>query len=933
MASQSNHIRKLPISSTGRPAPEPLALLAPKLRPPRLHASLIERERLLAQLDSSLEGKLTLLSAPTGFGKTTLVRQWLARLERGDRSDGQQQTTAWVSLDASDNDAIRFWHYVISACRAWQTPVPAGQSALALLQQAQRSPFLSLDTVLTTFLNELNQLSSSGILVLEDYHVINSPQIHESVSFLLEHLPATLHIIMITRTDPPLPLARLRAHNDLHELRAADLRFSLEETRTFLQQVISFELTPQLISHLDTSMEGWATGLRLVTLALQRRMSQQEAEHFLATFSGSQPHLLEFFVTEILDVQPAPIQSFLLKTCILDRLSGPLCEAVTGEKKSDQLLATMERDNLFLQSLEGSGYWYRYHPLFAEAMQHEARQRLGEQALRICYEKASMWYEQQGMFTEAIEAALKAEAFARVAILVERIIKPHYQTEMHELRTLRRWLSALPEEVLELHPQLCLRFVMLLLFSRHGQEPAGRKKMDHLLHMAERFWQAGEHFDELGKIYAARALVVGERGDIIEAARLARQALTWLPEGEPQWRGACLRFLGTEALLYGRLHDAQQMFVETVTLYKAAGNSYATCAALTRLGQVYMLQGELHLAAEVYREVLTMAGRDISDRGNALLGLARLSYEWNALEQAEQEAQEALAIGERTADEMLQVHAPLVLADLQQARGESEQARHRLHTLLARTHSQSSPWLYREILARQARLALASGNLVAVERWSTMRTVQGETVAGETISRLQLEQEELLFARMLIAQGKAEEALRLLAMWQEEARQYGRVRSEIEIAILTALAYAAQEQQPPALQRLQEALTLAHAEGYQRLFLDEGEEIASLLRAMSSTIGKNPLRAYVRTLLLAFTQQQSGQPLPASIVASLIEPLSPQEQRVLRMLVAGYSNPEIAEALVVSPNTVKTQVRSIYRKLNVSSRQEARKLIREQGLL
>jgi LuxR family maltose regulon positive regulatory protein len=922
--------RRVPDTVTTSPSERHTPVLAPKLHLPRLHASLLTRPRLLTRLDTGLQGKLTLLSAPAGFGKTTVVSQWVA----DHRKRQHHPPVAWISLDPGDNDPVRFWRYVITACQAFQPGI--GQSALALLHTVARS---SLELMLRTFLNELASLSHRGILVLEDYHVITSPQIHETLTFLLDHLPAVFHLILITRVDPPLPLARLRARGDLCELHAEDLRFSQEEMAIFLRQALPDALSPEEIRHLDTRLEGWVTGLRLVTLMLQRRLTQREIEHFLATFSGSHRHILEFFVTEVLNAQPEPLQVFLLQTSVLSRLSGSLCDAVTGRNNGEQFLKAVEDANLFLQSLDGSGQWYRYHPLFAEAMQQEARQRFGEDALHAWYSRASVWYEQQSMLTEAVEMALQAREFARAAALIEQNMRPHYAYhEMNEYHTLQRWLGSLPEDVLGQHPRLCSRAALLLVFSWEGRtdsRPSTLAQIERLLHRAECAWQAEGNRNGLGEILTFRAFLNWEQGDFALAARFAREALALLPESESQWRGSCFRIIGEEEMLAGRVHEARQLFQEALALFESAGNSYGAHAALLALAEVCWLQGALRQAAELYRAVSSTTRGDIPNAGKAQLGLARLSYEWNVLETAEQEAQEALDLGTRLQDEALQVQASLVLATIEQAREQTAPAQQRLHALLARLPGGSThhlPLLDRHILAGQARLSLAARDLAAVERWSTTSAMN-----RESIPRLHQEQEDLITLRLLMAQGEAEEAIPLLEGWRVEAHQHGRTRSEVEILALMALAYFAQQRPLQGSSLLREALALAQAEGYQRLFLDEGEEMAALLRVVLPTIRKDPSETYVHTLLHAFTQQQYGQEAPfassSPVSARLIEPLSPQEQRVLRLLVAGLSNPEIAEALVVSINTVKTQVRSIYRKLNVKSRKEARSAVRGQNLL
>jgi LuxR family maltose regulon positive regulatory protein len=933
-----------------RPGAEQLLLV--KLQQPRLSRTLVAREPLLVRLDEGLSGKLTLLSAPAGFGKTTLVSQWVAA--RSARS--HFPPVAWVWLDAGDNDPHRFWRYLITACQTFQANL--GQTALALL--ATSPP--PLQAALTLFLNDLSHLphravspdrpSGGGaasapllgqrraILVLEDYHVITSPEVHQTVTYLVDHLPTALHVLLLSRGDPPFPLAHLRASGDLTELHAHDLRFSPQETQTFLQQALPFALSEEVIASLEARMEGWVAGLRLLTLALQGQSDRQQGEHLLASISGTDRHLVEYFVSEVLVSQPEPLQRFLLHTSVLSRLTGSLCDAVTEGHESEQLLELLSRANLFLQPLDEVGGWYRHHSLFAEAMQHEARRRLGEEAVRACSRRASSWYEQQGLLTEAIEAALQAGMLAHAAVLIERLIGSQHLHEMQEHHTYRRWLGALPEALLGQHPRLCVRFAMLLLFSPARRAETSGASIERPLHLAERAFQAESNRSGLAEVGAFRALFARVQGDLALAAHLARQALARLPEQEHQWRGTCLSFVGEEDLLAGKLHLARQARLEALACYKAAHNHYATRLLLHRLGEVSFLQGELHQAAELYREVLATAGEDLFDKGQALLGLARLSYEWNALEVAQQQANEAFELGARLAEQTLQAQgslvlaqtlqaqASLVLASIEQARGQTTQAQQRLHALLAHLLPHSSPLLQREILAWQARLALAAHDLAAVQLWSLIRASQ-----GESMPRLQQEQEELLLARLLLAQGKRDEALlQQLEDWHVDAHQQGRTRSEMEVLLLLALAHAAQQRLSQAAVLLKEVLLLAQAEGYQRLLLDEGEPLAALLRAVLPAIRKDLSAPYVRTVLQAFAQPRLDQlaPMASGSLASaaLLKPLSPQEQQVLRLVVAGCSNSEIAEALVVSSSTVKTHVRNMYHKLNVKSRKEAREVVR-----
>lgn len=913
-------------------------LLRPKLRPPRLPSNLLRREVLFARLDEGLDRKLTLLSAPAGFGKTSLVSQWLDRKadvvgsssgagaegsgagERG--SFSASLPVAWVSLDAGDNDPVRFWRYVLIACQVFRPDL--GSAGLELLRALRQPPF---EAMLTSFMNELTELPGSHILVLEDYHVITSSQIHQAVTFLLDHLPRTLHLVVLTRSDPPLPLARLRARGALNELRSADLRFSPAEIRAFLQQALVPSLSAEAIARLEAHTEGWAAGLRLATLALQGRQAA-EIEQFLVTFAGSHRHILDYLAEEVLDAQAEPLQVFLLQTTLLDRLTAPLCETVTGRTDSQAVLEQLERANLFLTPLDGARQWYRYHALFAEAMQHEARRRLGEAELATLYGKASAWYEQHGFLVEAVETALRSQALDRAVELIERLVGPNSFYE--EGHTLRRWIDQLPETVLQNHPLLCLAYAIAILFTEDRRAPATAARLERPLRLAEQAWQAGDNRPKLGEVLTFRAMVAWWQDDLPRAFELARQALAMLPDGAAFWRSIALLHQGMEEWLAGRLHDARQTLLAVRVLSETAGNVHGTLAATFILGEVHAGQGELHQAAQLQRQVLAEAeqvevGEPLEDKAQALINLAGLAYEWNGLETAEAYAAQALDIGRRLGQEHFLVHSSLVLARIRHALGETARAQQVLRALIAQV---KRPLLLRYVQAGLVRLALAVGDTAAAQRWST-----AYAPAGGEVPLIQQEQEVLLAVRLLIGRGEINEALGLLERWRAEALVQGRSRSVLEMMILEALAHYAAADLPKATERLYEALALAQPEGYQRLFLDEGEPLAALLQVVSAQASAEPLSSYVRALKDAATEDRMEKVPALTPPVSVVEPLSSQEQRVLRLLAAGLSNPEIAEELIVSVNTVKTQVQSIYRKLDVHSREEAGDVARRLNLL
>jgi LuxR family maltose regulon positive regulatory protein len=903
-----------------QPGGESSELLRTKLTPPGLRGPLVEREALFARLDAGWRQRVVLLSAPAGTGKTTLVRAWLA--SRAEQSD--LPPVGWVSLDAGENDPVRFWRYVLTACAVFQPE--ASRQALVLLERPRQSRF---EGVLTLFLNQMAQVQDHGLLVLEDYHAITSPLVHETLTFLLDHLPETLHVVLVTRRDPPLPLARWRAHHDLCELRAADLRFSLEETQQFLQQAVSFPLAPEMSQRVDERVEGWAAGLRLLALALQGHRTPREVEQVLTTFSGSHQHILEYLVTDVLNAQPPSLQSFLLQTSLLNRLTGSLCDALTGRQDSAQVLAQLDQANLFLYPLDGAGQWYRYHALFAEAMQHEARRRLGEVCWEDLYGKASRWYQEHGQPLEAIEAALAGRDFARAADLMEKLSDPRmFQNEYY---TVIRLADQLPEEQLQTRPSLCVVYATGLLYLNDRRAPATLALIERPLGIAERIWRAEGNTAGLGEILALRSSAHWWRGDFAESFRLARRALELLPADSFVWRGSCLIDLSIAELFAGRLDQARQRLQEARQANEIAGNSYATRATQFMLCEIYQRRGELRLAEQMYQHLLIEAEavQDFPDIGAAKVWQADLAYERNELEVAYERAVQALKTFRRYSDDDLHVHATLVLARIHHARGETAQALQELTSLAAQV--QRWPHLLHDIHVCQARLALRAGDLIVAAQ--QMANATAHSLGDHFFHQQDL---ALLNARLLLAQDQMDEALGLLLTWQVEAQERGLTRSLLEILNLQALVHSLRKEGSQARQALRQALTLARPEGYQRLFLDEGPLLGDLLRTVLPEVRDEQLESYIRELLRAFAREQaaaSGTKPAQPAEPLLIEPLSPQERRVLRLLAAGRSNPEIASELIVSVNTIKTQVQSIYYKLGVNSRQEAREAARKLGLV
>lgn len=925
------------------PSPEALLLFS-KLSPPRLPTLLVERSALLARLDTGLFHTLMLLQAPAGFGKTTLVTQWIVQRS----THVPFPRVAWLSLDAGDNDPLRFWRSLIMACQALEATV--GQTALARLSAGVEPPFQipSLETILTSFLNDLAQQVPDGLLILDDYHAINEACIHETLTFFIDHLPTTLRMLLLSRAEPPLPLLRWRAKGVLFELQRADLRFSSEETISFLHQARLPPLSDTALIQLDAVLEGWAAGLRLLAHTLRGTRTTLEVARTLISLRddsgdenvGTRPfqarqQILDYFVTEILQAQPEALQRFLLQTSVLSHLNASCCDAVTDQKNSAAQLEAVERTGLFLEVMDKealhlpqvSRAWYRYRDLWASALRREATTRLGEEMLRALALRASRWYEQHAMAREAIEMALRAYDLERVALLIEHADAHGQISEPH---TLGRWLSTMPEGVLRAHPMLCwLTALSLQLLQEDPSISAtGRERVKVLLHMAEEGWRNCGKLTFLGLITAFHALSAWRESMFPQAVEYAQQALAQLVDkGQARricmFRGICLFIIGTAQMYAGRFGEARPSLLEAYTCSLADGDKHFTRSMLLLLGVCSYALGELHQAHEYYQQALSDARRQ-EDReviAQALLGLANTAFEWNHLSDTERQVHEAVALV-REEDADLRDRAALQFALLSHARGQITSAEQQLVALQARLQITSTPQaaqLLPTVHLWQARLALETGDLQNASRLRETLEREEPMAAGIFQTRLRLSQNRPKAAR--------QQLVRLLS----EASEW---RHILEIQILLALAHAACREGKPAQKQLRQALLQARSEGLLRPFLSEGEPLARLLRQLLSNLREPALRSYALTILHAFQfPDQEDAHEAASSEGPLVESLSPQEQRVLKLLVAGRSNREIAQELIVSINTVKDHVKHLYRKLGVSTRLQASSAARHLKLL
>lgn len=947
-------------------------VLETKLHPPRLPTRLVERPRLFALLDGGQSQKLALLNAPAGYGKTTLVLQWIAHLKNRASTKPHLPSAvppsevAWFSLDWSDNDPIRFWSSLIIAYQTIQAHL--GQTALAHFSRIPRWPFLPVhfETALTFLLNDLERSDVPLVLVLEDYHLIEHPHLHELMTFFIEHLPAHMRLVILTRREPPFPLMRWRASGDLLDVQSAHLRFSVEETALFLQQAISQKLSQEATRRLSLHLEGWAAGLRLLALSWQRLMSPQAMEealsHLNIGLAPDQPHRLlqEFFLHEILSSQPEALQLFLLQTSMLSRLTGSLCDAVTGRQDSAVWLEMALQRGLFVEALERTGLplsteqeWYRYHGIFAATLRTEAARRLGEGALRNLAKKASRWYETHNMLVEAIEASLSAREFGHAASLIERLNANAYYSEHH---TLRRWTEQLPELILSAHPIVCFLAAQAHFFS--DLSSSRKEQIEGFLQMAEEGMREPEHLPLLSALAAFRAMLAIHQGHshLATATAHAHRALHLLPidaeqaNGKNQrqpavwidWRIGCLIAIGGEYMQEGFIDKAHQIFLEAHTRSLKSGEGLFTGVIATMLGEICIELGELHQAASYYQQTVASARlqNEALAHAAALCGLARLSLEWNRLETAWSQLAAAEQLAREAFDTHYQDHfwaeetstnIELLKILLLHACGEALLAQQGLRALLARLQAISSPnilLLIPDVLSVQARLQMRDGDLVAAAH-----TLSILDRYEHTMFPLQQEMQHLLRTRLHIAQGECGTALPVLDRLLVSAQQKQHKSQVLEIQLLQARAHFDLKQRNLAQQRLSQVLSQARNEDFVRLFLNEGEPLATLLRSLLPTVTEKPLRAYAQSILHAFPASLRFVKRPGGSEHSSFGPLSAQEQRVLALLATGRSNPEIAETLIVSVNTIKVHVKNLYRKLGVTNRVEAVEVARREHLL
>ena len=873
----------------------------------------MDRPYLFERLDEALrkECRFILVSAPAGFGKTTLVSEWLHQ---------QMTGVAWVSIDADDNDAVRFLSYIVAACQAVLPQV--GETAQEMLQSTQ-----SQETALTSLINDLAATSKPLWIVLDDYHLISQSSIHSALAYILEHLPPGIHLIVITRADPPLPLARLRVNGELAELRASDLRFSMEEAAAFLMQVMGLQLSAAEVAALEARTEGWIAGLQLAALSLQNRV---DIPAFIRAFTGSHRHIVDYLAEEVLNQQPPDVQAFLLQTSILDGLTGVLCDALTGRQDGAAQLEALERANLFLIPLDNERHWYRYHHLFADLLRLRLQQTTSPGVIAALHTRAAQSLAEQRLIPEAMGHALSAAQVTQDFRLAAQLMPRAASRALRrgEITTLQHWLEAIPES--ERRARSIFAF-----FYAYVQLLAGRLESVEPLLQAVETSQAGVDEgkqDSRDALAALRTLLAAYQGDVARTIELGRSALAHMTENNIMQRGIVALSLGDAYRWSGDFSAAIGVYAQSVDHSQRGKNLNAVIQAYHNWAEVRLALGQLRQTEAHYAGVRRIAeSLPLRSRPPAIgmldLGEGWLAYERNELEAAARFWQASQVYIEL--EGLLEAHRLGLYLGL--ARGKTVEAEAQAEAITQLVRSSTVPHLRALAADSQVRFLSTQVDHSLLETWSADLEHDRASATWPLYVRF-LADRALARAWLMMDQPeRAQTQLDILRHQAEESSWYGEI---IHVALLQARAYAALGATADAHLALRRALSLAAPEGYVRTFVDEGSSISHLLAESRSRLGKQPnpemqaLETYIAALLEAFeeggqTTTAALQRPPASVRPLLVEPLSDREQEVLRLIAANRTNAEIAETLFVAVSTVKTHINHIYGKLVVHTREEA----------
>lgn len=875
-----------------------------KLNVPNLPVGLVERPRLTGLLNQSVQHKLLLLSAPAGFGKTTLLSDWAGRSE---------WPVAWVSLDAADNDPLPFWSYVITALDKVEADI---EHILDLLNATH------VDThyILTGLINALAGIADDFVLVLDDYHCIENEDTHQALAFLIDYMPDNMHLILAGRVDPPLPLARWRGRSQMLQIGGDDLRFSPDETQTLLRQAVNRSLPADAVNVLQQRTEGWAAGLHLAVLTVD---SASGTDALPQDFGGDHRYIVDYLASEVLQQQPESIRNFLLNTAIVEYLDSGLCNALTGREDSEAILAEIEQRNLFIVSCCPRQRTYRYHHLFADFLRSQLQKESADQ-LPGLHRQAAVWYQAQGDVNAAIKHTLAAGDFAKAADLVEQVAK--HRLILGEFNTLLGWFSTLPPDVIQSRPKLCLFYAWTLTHAGHFDEA------DEYLNRLDPF-DADEF---VGGIAAIRARMAGIRGQPDRIIEFSREALAHLPADLAALRSEIsLDLAFAQDQLATDLDTARQAFEEAIACNQSANHPRAAIMAGYYLAMLYVNHGQLQPAAQVLQQALQWAQRHkppVMSICWAYVGLGHLLYEWNRLDEAFENLQQALQLAQQSGEVKVLIYSHRTLARLYQIRNEMDKAQTALsaaENVIGKTNIVS---LVEDVALEQLVLWLNDKQLDTAAGWVQARGYRFDFEHPES-------KENTMLIRLTLAQSTQQnapppdEVIPLLQQRCDHEQRIGHTWQQLQNLVLLAVAQKMMGNETSARETFRQALLLAQPAGFIRALVDEGPVVAELFHHF---VNDDAVGDYAADVLSAFGDDQAAPPrVPQAPVAAppLVEPLRQRELEVLHHISQGYSNQEIADEMVLAVSTVKWHLKNIYGKLQVNRRTQAVARAKELSLL
>ncbi len=910
-----------------------VSLLAIKLHIPKLRQNAILRPRLANKLLGSIEqaGSFVLLSGPAGFGKTTLLTEFVSKCVK---------SAAWVSLDGGDNDPVQFWSYVIRALQSIQPE--AGQSAIGLLQSPQP---IADEAIPTLLINDLVNIPEEIILVLDDYQVIQNASIHAALSFLLDHLPDNLHLVISTRVDPPWPLARFRARGQLNEIRSADLRFTVEETAAFLNQVMGLHLSVENVAALEARTEGWISSLQLAAISMKGR---SDVTGFIQSFTGSHVYVAEYLMEEVLGCQPEEVKTFLLRTSILESMNAGLCEAVSGHADSQAMLKSLYQANLFVTSLDDEGQWFLYHRLFADLLKARLQQSLPADDVNALHQRAAGWYERIGMLNKAMEHLLAATDHVHAVKLLEKmapqmILKAYF-------KTVEDWLRMIPPEYVRASARLNMTLAWMHLMRRDAIQAAPYLEQLQVLFSDSATIQ--KYADLQGEWLALQSILLGAQGKLADSRDAAEQALKFLPEDQAQVR--IMTYMGLanayrQMLDYERAAQAAKAMIEQS---KKVGDLASEIFGLSFLGLIVLQEGKLHSAHEIAHKGIRLVERSGSSPFSATLygELAQVHYHWHQLEEARQYFERSVQLSLPGGFSDAQIYHSVFLSRLFQMEGKLQESVQEIEKALDLVQTAAPSLVGEEVVAQQVSIFLA------LDRFSDSKSAL--TPYGFSFDRGFSYPEICPDSILPHPQGLLyNSALRTLLYKARKVNEHHSLQQGIELAGLVIQGSFRARHLPIAIQTLllraqlyttigedqfglvdvSRALELAEPEEFISVFLEEGQVIADALTTLLRRHMPGSVKpSYIQKILAAFPKTPIPSAAPSRIVDQdniPIESLTARELEVLKLIAAGDSNQNIADKLVITLSAVKKHSGNILRKLNASNRTQAVARARMLGLL